>query len=488
MNPQNDDSASVNGVEKQSTTKLSRAVGFVFGVFIGLILWSVVVSAIFFEKTGASIWTMAKVIAVINDSYVESLSADELREKMVSGLVENLDPHSSWTSQEKTDAFIRELGDGAYGGIGITAKFTQGKIMVREMHPNAPAKKAGISVGDRIVEIDGTGFSEKNMSDAFGMLRGPDGSSVRVVVEKSDGSRSSLDVPRTAIDVPSAQWGSVKTADGSLVAFLRIRKFNEKTVAEISDAFDAKFSMKTTPRALIIDLRDNPGGHLPVAVGVSSLFLKPDAPVVTIKNSRGDIERKWTSVSSESSNGRSLGEMNSMIMDMARKNPEYKKIPIAILVNRGSASASELVAAAMKDNGRAVIIGNRTFGKGSVQTVFDLGGGDGTLKLTTSRYFTPSGKSIQAVGVVPDIGIEDQDDHGAREEDIPGHLGNDPAKPASKAKDLKALAARLSSSEPDEKRRRAEDKRDNPFPVFTKRLSIPEPDAYISAAIKALAS
>jgi carboxyl-terminal processing protease len=358
----------------------------------------------------------ARVLSYVESNYVENIDEQKLVYGAIKGMVRTLDPHSEFmTPQEFAD--MRADTDGEFGGIGIEINEDEGAIVVVEPIPGAPADRAGLVAGDRIIAVDGVPTRGRNGNESSGRLRGKPGTSVK------------LDVLRKGWDRPRAftiarELIKVQAVDSLLldpgVGYVRIKQFQERTDEELEAALNKiKSDSGGQIQGLILDLRGNPGGLLDQAVKVADAFLTSGVIVSTV--GRG---------------GRKLEE------ETARAYGTWDGFPMVVLVNGSSASASEIVAGALQDHGRAVIVGTQTFGKGSVQSVFEFADGSG-LKLTVARYFTPSGRSIQEKGITPDVKVEQLDsaklrdaqvaEPSQRERDLDGHLRNPQAVAAAGA-------------------------------------------------------
>lgn len=343
---------------------------------------------------------LTDVLVTVERDYVQEVESKKLIEGALKGLLSNLDPHSGYLDSEH----FREMQvqtKGEFGGLGIEITMREGVIVVIAPMEGSPAEKAGIRAGDAIVKIDGLFTKDLDLMDAVKKLRGPKGSSVVLTIHRR-GTKGLFDVPvgRDAIQVKSVRSRSL----GDGLQYIRINQFMETTVD------DVKRAIKSEPKGLLLDLRNNPGGLLNQAVRVSDLFLTEGVIVYT--ESRIETQKQ------------------KFFAHARGTEPNY---PIVVLVNSGSASAAEIVAGALKDHGRAVIVGEQTFGKGSVQTISPLRNG-GALSLTTALYFTKSGRSIQLTGVTPDIQVtvEPEEPIGVRvtpkqflrEGDLPGAIQN----------------------------------------------------------------
>lgn len=311
-------------------------------------------------------------------SYVEDVTDKQLIESAINGMLVSLDPHSSYLDAQSFK-YMNEQTKGKFGGLGIEVTMENGVVKVVSPIDDTPATKAGLKPGDYITHIDGEQVVGMSLNDAVDKMRGTIGSKVKLSIRRLNVKPFDVTLKREEIKIQS-----VKSAiKGDDVAYIRITSFSEDTDKMIEKALKkAQKELKGNLKGIVIDVRNNPGGLLDQAVNVSDLFLD-----------KGEI------VSTRSKNAEDTVKYNAKSGDIA------KGLPIVVLVNDGSASASEIVAGALQDHKRAVILGEKTFGKGSVQTVIPLGK-YGAMRLTTARYYTPSGRSIQATGIVPDVEVK----------------------------------------------------------------------------------
>ncbi len=322
--------------------------------------------------------TFSEVFAKIKNDYVEAVDDKQLLENAIQGMLSGLDPHSSYL----LPADFKELQagtSGEFGGLGIEVGVEDGFIKVVTPIDDTPAQRAGMMAGDLIIKIDATPVKGMSLADAVKRMRGKPGSEIVLTVVR-DGREKPFDVKivRDIIKVASVKSRTLEEGYG----YLRISQFQSRTGENLREAVSKlKQENKDALKGLVLDLRNNPGGVLSAAVSVSDAFLTQGLIVYT-EGRLDEAQLKYN----------------------AKPSDILKGAPIVVLVNSGSASASEIVAGALKDHGRAVIMGERTFGKGSVQTILPMDNGS-ALKLTTARYFTPSGTSIQAKGIEPDIAV-----------------------------------------------------------------------------------
>ncbi|BAN51083.1 S41 family peptidase [Metapseudomonas resinovorans] len=346
--------------------------------------------------------TFAEVLDRIKSSYVEPVDDKTLLENAIKGMLSNLDPHSTYLEPEDFEE-LQESTSGEFGGLGIEVGTEDGFIKVVSPIDDTPASKAGIQPGDLIVKIDGQPTKGISLMEAVDKMRGKIGSKINLTVVRDGGKPFDVELMRAAIKVKSVKSELLDKGYG----YLRITQFQVNTGEEVAKAL-AKLKKENGGRlsGLVLDLRNNPGGVLQSAVEVSDHFLKKGLIVYT-KGRIANSELRFSADSADASEG----------------------VPLVVLINGGSASAAEIVAGALQDHKRGVLMGTDSFGKGSVQTVLPLNN-DRALKLTTALYYTPSGRSIQAQGIVPDVEVprakvtREQDAETFKEADLAGHLGN----------------------------------------------------------------
>jgi carboxyl-terminal processing protease len=331
---------------------------------------------------------LAEVLARVQSDYVDQVDQEELVDAAVRGIMTGLDPHSALLEpSEYRD--VRISTSGRYTGVGMEIGLESERVVVVAPVEGGPAAAAGIRPGDVIFSIDGLGVGPANLADTSARLRGEPGSRVSLGIRRPGEPQAlTLVLTRSEIELDSVRG---ELLDDS-TAYLRISQFTDATPAELEDELARLRRAAGSLRAVVLDLRDNPGGVLEAAIEVSDAFL--DAGLILSAEGRAE-------------DARFLAE--------ARPGDLARGLPMSVLVNRGSASGAEIVAGALQDHGRAVIVGETTFGKGSVQTIIPLSGGR-AIKLTTSRYFTPSGRSIHVSGIRPDVIVPDQGDGGADEQ------------------------------------------------------------------------
>lgn len=386
-------------------------------------LWMVMVAAVVFWTIGAGFFgdlaaksdesyeelkIFADVIQLIEKEYVDDVDSKELIQNAIQGMVQSLDPHSSLLPPEAFEDLQIDT-KGKFTGIGIHITMRDGFVTVISPIEDTPAFKAGIKAQDRIVKVDGTPV--KDLRQAVNMMRGPKGTKVTVSIMRP-GQKDAIDfeLVRDVIPVVSVKALNLKRGYG----YIRLSQFSGTTARELEEALLKIESNNDPLKGLILDLRDNGGGLLNAAINVSDLFLK-EGKILSIKGRNKKSTKVYT----------------------AKPNDVSRDYPIVVLINGGTASASEIVAGALQDQKRALILGTTSFGKGSVQTVETLRDGSG-LKLTIARYYTPSGRSIQAKGIEPDIVLKhkrmdtnDLEEEGLlKEKDLINHLEAEPGKKA----------------------------------------------------------
>jgi carboxyl-terminal processing protease len=348
--------------------------------------------------------TFSDVFGRIKNDYVEDVEDSELLNNAIRGMLSGLDPHSSYLDQEQ----FKELQvgtTGEFGGLGIEVGMEDGFVKVISPIDDTPAQRAGIKAGDLIIRLDDTPVKGLTLNDAVKIMRGKPGTVLRLtVVREGVDQPLKIDIKRDVIKVKSVKQRMLDEGFG----YVRISQFQSKTADNMVDAIETmKKESGGSLKGLVLDLRNNPGGVLNGAVAVSDAFLKKGLIVYT-EGRVNDSKLRFNATPDD-------------ILDNA---------PLVVLVNQGSASASEIVSGALQDHRRAIIVGSRTFGKGSVQTILPLSNGT-AVKLTTARYYTPSGRSIQAEGIEPDIALDqvqvsavERSFEPIKEADLSGHLDN----------------------------------------------------------------
>ena len=361
---------------------------------------------------------LTDVFGLIKSDYVESVEDKKLLDDAISGMVASLDPHSAYL--DKT-AFkeLHESIEGKFVGLGIEVGMEDGYVRIISPIEDSPAYHAGLKAGDLISSLDGEPVRGLSLDEAVKKMRGEvDTKIVLTIVRKGEDKPLTVPIVRKEIQTQSVKSKVIEPG----YAWLRVSQFQEPTVSDLAKKLTAIYAQEPKLKGLVLDLRNDPGGVLPGAIGVSAAFLQKDVPIVSTK---GQLPgSNVTYYASEAYGSRSVGEQ------LAKLPEAVKKVPMVVLVNTGSASASEIVAGALQDYKRALIMGTKTFGKGSVQTIHQLPD-ETAVKLTTARYYTPNDRSIQAKGIVPDMTVEEYADGDGlnefrvREADLQKHLTND---------------------------------------------------------------
>ena len=350
------------------------------------ILYLIVLINLFFFKTSYSsekdiykkIDLFGEVLEKINEEYVDEIDQSESMDAAINGLLQSLDPYSGYMSPKTFDEMQTDTS-GKFGGLGIEVTMEAGVVKVISPIDDTPASRAGIKAGDYIVKIENTQVQGKSLSEAVDLMRGPVGSSIELTVRRSGEKKALIfSVTREVIEVKSVK---VDLLDEN-IGYLRLTSFNENSAEQIEKEIK-KLENKNELKAYILDLRNNPGGLLSQAIKISDFFLD-DGEIVSTKGRRSSENRKWFAKKGDITDGKTL----------------------IVLINYGSASASEIVAGALKDHKRAILLGANSYGKGSVQSIIPLKN-KGAIRLTVAKYYLPSGKSISEVGVSPDIEIEE---------------------------------------------------------------------------------
>ena len=345
----------------------------------------------------------SEVFERVRADYVEEVTDQQLIEYAIQGMLSTLDPHSSYLN---ADSFgdMRVQTKGEFGGLGIEVTMENGFVKVVSPIDDTPAYRAGVQPGDFITHLDGEPILGLTLNDAVEKMRGPVGTDLTVTIRREEAEPFDLTITRDVIKIQS-----VRSRIEDSVGYIRITTFNQQTMPGLQQAFqEIKAEVGSDLRGYVLDLRNNPGGLLDQAVEVSDAFIEQGEIVSTRGREVDDAQR-----------------FNATPGDLA------EGLPVVVLINGGSASASEIVAGALQDHRRAILMGTKSFGKGSVQTIIPLGL-NGAMRLTTARYFTPSGRSIQALGIDPDILVEQAKLEapaaagrpGRREADLPGALTN----------------------------------------------------------------
>ncbi|WP_202145714.1 S41 family peptidase [Helicobacter pylori] len=337
------------------------------------------------------------VVTEIEKKYVDKITISEIMTKAIEGLLSNLDAHSAYLNEKKFKEFQAQT-EGEFGGLGITVGMRDGVLTVIAPLEGTPAYKAGVKAGDNILKINNESTLSMSIDDAINLMRGKPKTSIQItIVRKNEPKPLVFNIVRDIIKIPSVY---VKTIKDTPYLYVRVSSFDKNVTKSVLDGLKANPKTK----GIVLDLRGNPGGLLNQAVGLSNLFIKEGILVSQKgKNKEENLEYK--------ANGRA----------------PYTNLPVVVLVNGGSASASEIVAGALQDHKRAIIIGEKTFGKGSVQVLLPVNK-DEAIKITTARYYLPSGRTIQAKGITPDIVVypgkvpENENKFSLKEADLKHHL------------------------------------------------------------------
>lgn len=384
------------------------SISVIWGLFFGLTL--TLAHNVWAEKQQTAslpledLRTFTDVYARIKQDYVTEVDDSELLQNAIRGMLSGLDPHSSYLDEEQ----FRELQigtSGEFGGLGIEVGMENGFVKVIAPIDDTPAQRAGVKAGDLIIKLDDTQVKGLTLEEAVKLMRGKKGSKINLtIVRTGEEAPLVVTITRDVIRVRSVRSRILEPDFG----YVRISNFQSKTTRGLIDAIDSlEDKNKGELKGLVLDLRNNPGGVLTGAVGVSDVFLKDNALIVYTEGRVEDSELKYAASTGDSLEG----------------------APLVVLINQGSASASEIVAGAMQDHQRATILGSTSFGKGSVQTILPLNNST-ALKLTTARYYTPLGRSIQSEGIVPDILLKEanpdsKSGFSVSEADLAGHLENE---------------------------------------------------------------
>ena len=331
------------------------------------------------DKLYEKIDLFSEVLETIQNEYVEDVDQAEAMESAINGLLQSLDPYSSYMNQETFEESQSETS-GEFGGLGIEVSMEAGVVKVITPMDDTPAARAGIKAGHYIVKINAEQVRGKTLMEAVNLMRGPIGTSIEITVRRKGLKKAKIfKITREIIEIKSV----ISKLIDNKVGYLRLRAFNQNSSDQLKKEI-SKIEKNKKLVGYILDLRNNPGGLLTQAIEISDFFLD-DGEIVSTKGRKNKENRKF----------------------FARKGDRIKGKPLIVLINNGSASASEIVAGALQDQKRAVLLGEATFGKGSVQSIIPLKN-KGALRLTISKYYLPSGKSISEVGVLPDIKIEEK--------------------------------------------------------------------------------
>jgi len=349
------------------------------------LLFFIIISLFFFEKSFSEnsniykkIDLFGEVLEKINKEYVDEVDQSKSMDAAINGLLQSLDPYSAYMTPESFEGMQTETS-GKFGGLGIEVGMESGVVKVISPIDNTPASKAGLKAGDYIVKVDGVQVQGKSLMDAVNLMRGLVGSSIKLTVRRRGVKKSLIfNIKREIIQVQSVKSELIDNTIG----YIRLTSFNENSSEQIKKTV-TKLNKDKNLKGYILDLRNNPGGLLSQAIKISDFFLE-NGEIVSTKSRKASENRKWFAKKGDITGGKTL----------------------IVLINYGSASASEIVAGALKDHKRAVILGENSYGKGSVQSIIPLKN-RGAIRLTIAKYYLPSGKSISEVGVTPDIQIEE---------------------------------------------------------------------------------
>jgi len=350
--------------------------------------------------------TFTNILSIVKKNYVEDVETKNLVNGAINGMLTSLDPHSAYLTPDLYKDLQMDT-QGRFGGLGIEITVKNGVLTVVSPIEDTPAFKAGVKPGDMIFKIEDDFTKDMTLVDAVKKMRGPKGTKINLSIKREGISELiNLTLTRDTIRVQSVRNRTLEPGYG----YIRLAQFQERSDRDLQRSLEKLAAEKGGLKGLVLDLRNNPGGLLTQAVRITDLFL--DAGLIVYTEGRIESQRQ-----------KFFAQKDSPVMDF----------PIVVLVNGGSASASEIVAGALQDHKRAIVLGTKTFGKGSVQTILPLDD-NSALRLTTARYFTPKGRSIQATGIVPDIivestpqqdgKVEERKRSGVREENLPGHLLN----------------------------------------------------------------
>jgi carboxyl-terminal processing protease len=395
---------------------------------------------------------LAAVFGMIKTDYVEPVDEKKLITDAISGMVSSLDPHSQYFDKKSYKEF-REGTAGRFVGVGIEITQEDGLVKIVSPIEGSPAYRAGLKTNDLITRIDDTAVKGLTLNEAVKRMRGEPNTKVMLTIFRKDENRSfPVTIVREEIKTQSVKGKVIEPGYG----WIRLSQFQERTVEDFVRKVDEIYKQEPALKGLVLDLRNDPGGLLDAAVAISAAFL-PES--VTVVSTNGQLaESKYTfKAAPEYYQRRGSGD------PLRRLPAALKKVPLVVLVNEGSASASEIVAGALQDHKRATIMGSQTFGKGSVQTVRPLGPDTG-LKITTARYYTPAGRSIQAKGILPDVMIDETAEGNVfsvlrtREADLDKHLSNGQSAEQKDEAREKARDAALKKLEDESKKPAAERK------------------------------
>ena len=390
---------------------------------------------------------LADVFGLIKSDYVENVEDRKLLTEAISGMVASLDPHSAYLDK-KAFKELREGTQGKFVGLGIEVGMEDGYVKVISPIEDSPAYKAGLKAGDLITRLDSTPVKGMTLDEAVKRMRGEPNTKITLTVARKEEDKPILiTIVRQEIRVQSVKSKLIEPG----YAWVRVSQFQEPTVEDMARKISALYAQDPNIKGLVLDLRNDPGGVLPGAIGVSAAFLPKDVAIVSTNGQLPDSKATFYA-------RREFYGTRSLSDPLAKLPDAVKNVKMVVLVNSGSASASEIVAGALQDYKRATIMGSQTFGKGSVQTIRQLSA-DTAVKLTTARYYTPNGRSIQARGIVPDLMVDETPDGDGlnglrlREADLTKHLSNDKDKEAEVRNKLDELEEEQRLAALDKKRK-----------------------------------
>ncbi|MCK4785406.1 MAG: S41 family peptidase [Desulfobacteraceae bacterium] len=382
------------------------------------------------EKTYEELKIFSDILDIVEKNYVDTVDSKKLIRGAIQGMLKSLDPHSSFLSPEAYKE-LRIDTKGEFSGIGIVITMQNHQLTVISPIEGSPAHTAGVKAGDRIINVDGEDTKEMKLWEAVKKMRGKKGTTVVITVWRKEAPEPiEFKIVRDVIPLESVRSYTLKPGYG----YLRITNFRDRTYSDVTAALTELESGETPLEGLVFDLRDNPGGLLEQAVKVADIFLQ-EGRIVSIKGRSGSHSKVYS----------------------ARSDKEKHAYPVVLLINEGSASASEIVAGALQDHARALILGATSFGKGSVQAVEPLRDGSG-LKLTIARYYTPDGHAIQAEGIKPDVVVEErfirqidtQKKHHVQEKDLLNHISAEPDEVVPEKGSKKRYMGHVFGEEPSE--------------------------------------
>ena len=352
-------------------------------LFILLLVYNILTQAVNSSENDIykKIDLFGEVLEKINKEYVDEINQSESMDSAINGLLQSLDPYSAYMSPEIFNEMQTETS-GEFGGLGIEVGMEAGVVKVISPIDDTPASRAGIKAGDYIVKIDNIQVQGKSLGEAVDLMRGPVGSGIELTIRRRGEKKAlTFNIVREIIEIKSVKADLIKKNIG----YIRLTSFNENSGRQIEKEIK-NFEKNKEVSSYILDLRNNPGGLLSQAISISDFFLD-NGEIVSTKSRKKSENRKWFAKKGDLTNGKTL----------------------VVLINYGSASASEIVAGALKDHKRAILLGENSYGKGSVQSIIPLKN-DGAIRLTVAKYYLPSGKSISEVGVSPDIEISEETD------------------------------------------------------------------------------